>query len=87
MSKELVPQEARFAAKRGFVRTASQSLATSLILPAGITFAFTQDALTAAGTGVASMVVSAVVNGLQSYFDILHRGIPEDYRAGAPSEE
>ena len=79
MSTELIPADTRVAAKRGFIRTATQSLATSLVLPAGATFAFTQDALLAAAVGVGGMLVGAVINGLQSYFSIISNGIPDDY--------
>ncbi len=79
MSEKLIPADTKLAAKRGFIRTAAQSLATSLVLPAGVTFAFTQDALIAAAVGVGGMIVGAVVNGAQSYFSILGSGIPEDY--------
>ena len=79
MSTELIPADTSVAAKRGFIRTATQSLATSLVLPAGATFAFTQDALLAAAVGVGGMLVGAVINGLQSYFSIISNGIPDDY--------
>lgn len=79
MSTELIPADTRVAAKRGFIRTATQSLATSLVLPAGTVFAFTQDALLSAAIGAGTMIVGAVINGLQSYFSILSSGIPEDY--------
>ena len=79
MSTELIPADTHVAAKRGFIRTATQSLATSLVLPAGATFAFTQDALLAAAVGVGGMLVGAVINGLQSYFSIISNGIPDDY--------
>ena len=79
MSTELIPADTLVAAKRGFIRTATQSLATSLVLPAGATFAFTQDALLAAAVGVGGMLAGALINGLQSYFSILSSGIPEDY--------
>ena len=79
MSEKLIPADTKLAAKRGFIRTASQSLATSLVLPAGVTFAFTQDALIAAAVGVGGMIIGAVINGAQSYFSILSAGIPEDY--------
>lgn len=75
----LIPKDAQRAAARGFIRTSAQSLATSLVLPAGVTFAFTNDALLAAAVGVGGMIVGAVVNGAQAYFDILSRGIPDDY--------
>lgn len=77
---KLIPENVKTAAKRGFIRTASQSLATSFILPAGTAFAFTQDALLAAAIGVGGIAVGAVVNGLQSYFDIIAKGVPDDYQ-------
>ena len=83
----LIPEETRIAAKRGFIRTASQSLATSFVLPAGVTIAFTQDALLAAAIGVGGLVVGAVVNGLQSYFSILGQGIPDDYQPYSSDSE
>ncbi|WP_053386258.1 hypothetical protein [Leucobacter japonicus] len=75
-----IPAETKLAAKRGFIRTAAQSLATSFVIPAGVTLAFTQEALLAAAVGVAGVIVGAGVNGLQSYFDIISRGIPDDYQ-------
>lgn len=77
---KIIPDAVKLAAKRGFVRTASQSLATSLVLPAGVTFAFTQDALLSAAVGVGGMAVGAVVNGLQSYFSIIGKGVPDEYQ-------
>jgi len=79
MTDKLIPADAHRAAKRGFIRTAAQSLATSLALPAGVTFAFTHDALISAAVGVGGMIVGAVVNGAQSYFSILSKGIPGEY--------
>ncbi len=76
---KLVPANTQLAAKRGFIRTASQSLATSLVIPGGITLALTQDFALAVLLGAGSMVASAIINGLQSYFSILGQGIPEDY--------
>lgn len=84
---ELIPEATKLAAKRGFIRTASQSLAMSFVLPAGVTIAFTQDALLAAGVGLAGLVVGALVNGAQSYFSILSKGIPEDYLPDESDDE
>lgn len=78
---KIIPHETHIAAQRGFIRTASQSLAMSFVLPAGVTVAFTQDALLAAAIGVGGMLVGALVNGLQSYLSIISKGIPEDYNA------
>jgi hypothetical protein len=80
---ELIPDDTLRAAKRGFIRTSAQSLATSFVLPAGTAFAFTQDALLAAAVGVGGMLVGAAVNGLQSFFSIIGSGIPDDYQPPA----
>lgn len=79
MTNELIPSATRFAAKRGFIRTSTQSLATGFAVPGALTLAFTGDALLALGIGAAGLAFNAVVNGLQSYFSILSQGIPEDY--------
>jgi len=81
---KVIPDTTLFAAKRGFVRTFSQSLATSLVIPAGLTLAFTHDALLAAAVGVAGMLVGAGVNGAQSYFDIISKGVPDEYQVDEP---
>ena len=75
----LVPRDTDLAARRGFIRTASQSLATGFTIPAGLTFAFTQDFGFALLLGFGGAIVSAIIAGAQSYFSILSNGIPEDY--------
>lgn len=81
MTDELIPSTTILAAKRGFIRTSTQSLATGFAVPGALTLAFTGDALLALGVGAAGLAFNAVVNGLQSYFSILSKGIPEDYAA------
>lgn len=80
MSTHLIPATTITAAKRGFIRTASQSLATSFTLTATPVLVFTQDAVLAAAVGVGGMVAGAVINGAQSFFNILSKGIPDDYQ-------
>lgn len=80
-NNKLIPADAHKAAKRGFIRTASQSLATGFVIPAGVTFAFTGDYWLALALGVGGAIVNAGFNGAQSYFDLLSKGIPEDYKA------
>ena len=86
MSDPLVPDATVKAAKRGFIRTASQSVATALA--GGITV----NAVLAAIDGgtinptvlivtAAVAVVTPIINGAQSYFSILGSGIPDDYKA------
>lgn len=85
MSEKLIPANASFAAKRGFIRTWSQSIATALA--SGLTVGILTDAVDKAQAGDwTALAISAVVavgsplvNGAQSFFDILHRGIPADY--------
>ena len=81
---KVIPDATMFAAKRGFVRTFSQSLATSLVIPAGLTLAFTHDALLTVAVGAASMLAGAAVNGAQSYFDIISKGVPDEYQVDEP---
>lgn len=85
MDNKLIPADAHVAAKRGFLRTTSQSIATALA--GGVTIALVTDAVDQAQSGdwiplVVSIVVAVatpIVNGAQSYFSILGSGIPSDY--------
>ena len=79
MTDKLIPANARRAAARGFIRTASQSLATSFIGFGGLTIALTGDGLLALAVGIGGATVTAALNGAQSYFSLLAKGIPEDY--------
>src|SRR5690606_469955 len=74
----LIPADTHKAAKRGFVRTAAQSLA-SIIPTSAVTISLTQDFWVGAGLGAASAVATAILAGAASYFSILSKGIPEDY--------
>jgi hypothetical protein len=78
MSETLVPHNVRTAAKRGFIRTATQSLA-SIIPTAAVTIGITGDWLLATGLSIASAVVTSALAGVASYLSILSKGIPEDY--------
>lgn len=73
---KVIPVVTVLAAKRGFVRTFAQSLATSLLFLARVTIVFTQDALLAAAVGVGGMLVSASINALQSFFDMVSKDVP-----------
>lgn len=83
MSTAIIPAGVKLAAKRGFVRTAAQSLATGFAVPGALTLAFTGDGLLALGLGLAGLLFSAVVNGAQSALSIVSNGIPEDYTNAA----
>lgn len=75
----LIPDATKVAAKRGFIRTAAQSLSGSAALGGIPTLVFTGDALLTVGVGMVSAVVGAGLAGAQSYFSIISKGIPEDY--------
>lgn len=80
MTNELVPVQTRVAAKRGFIRTAAQSL-SSAIPTAAIAVTLSGDWALGLGLGLAGGAVTAVLAGAASYFSILSKGIPEDYAA------
>lgn len=80
MSKNIVPAHVSLAAKRGFVRTATQSLASVIPITA-IAIPTTGDALVGVGLGVAGAVVTALLAGAASALSIISNGIPEDYQA------
>lgn len=79
MTDPIIPAATKLAAKRGFIRTAAQSLATGFAVPGALTLVFTGDGLLALGIGVAGLAFNAVVNGAQSAFSIISKGIPGDY--------
>lgn len=85
MPDKLIPADAHLAAKRGFIRTTSQSIATAL--GAGLTVGIVTDALDKAQAGDWAPIIVAgsvailtpVINGAQSYFSLLSSGIPVEY--------
>lgn len=79
MNTDIIPASVKLAAKRGFVRTAAQSLATGFAVPGAITLVFTGDGLLALGVGLAGLAFNAVVNGAQSSLSIISNGVPADY--------
>ena len=84
MPNTVIPANTKLAAKRGFVRTATQSLASVIPITA-IAIPTTGDALLGVGLGVAGAVASAVLAGTASALSIISKGIPEDYQAAEPS--
>ena len=84
MSEKVIPANTRLAAKRGFIRTATQSLA-SVIPTTAIAIPTTGDVLLGVGLGVAGAVVTAVLAGTASALSIISKGVPEDYQAAEPS--
>lgn len=87
MPNTVIPANTKLAAKRGFVRTATQSLASVIPITA-IAIPTTGDALVGIGLGVAGAVVTALLAGAASALSIISKGIPEDYQAApeSPSE-
>lgn len=74
----LIPANAHLAAKRGFIRTASQSLSAAIPTSA-IAITLSGDWALGLGLGLAGGVVTALLAGATSYFSLLSKGIPEDY--------
>lgn len=80
MSSKVIPADVRLAAKRGFIRTAAQSLAS--VIPLGaITIPTTGDALLGVGLAVGGALVSAALAGAASALSIISEGVPEEYQA------
>lgn len=75
---DIVPAGVKLAAKRGFVRTATQSLA-SVIPIAAIAIPTTGDALIGVGLAVGGALVTAALAGTASALSIISNGIPDDY--------
>lgn len=84
MPNTVIPANTKLAAKRGFVRTATQSLASVIPITA-IAIPTTGDALVGIGLGVAGAVVTALLAGAASALSIISKGIPEDYQAAPES--
>lgn len=89
MSNTIVPEAARLAAKRGFVRTTAQAYAGAI--PAG---GVSAGALASVidnpdplliGTVVAAWVLSPLLAGLASYLTLISKGIPDEYAVAARS--
>lgn len=80
MPDTIVPDTTLIAAKRGFVRTAAQALATSTptFTITGMGLAGADLAVVAWSVGAA--LVSSFLAGAASYLSILSAGIPEEYQ-------
>lgn len=79
---DVIPAATKLAAKRGFIRTFTQTL-SSVIPITAIAIPTTGDALLGVALGAGGALVSSVLAGAASYFSILSNGIPEDYEAAA----
>ncbi|ANJ26832.1 hypothetical protein [Agromyces aureus] len=80
----LVPADTKRAAARGFIRTASQSLA-SAIPTSAIAISLTGEFWTGVALGVGGALVTAGLAGGASALSILSKGIPEDYQPSLPA--
>lgn len=78
MSKTLIPADTKLAAKRGFLRTAAQTL-SSAIPTAGVTIYLTGDFAIGAAIGALTALVNAALAGAASFLSITAKGIPADY--------
>lgn len=74
----VIPAGVKLAAKRGFVRTATQSLSAA-IPTAAITVVLTADWALAVGLGALGAVFTAVLAGTASALSIISKGIPDEY--------
>lgn len=86
MSQNIIPPSVKLAAKRGFIRTATQSL-SSVIPIVAIAIPTTGDALLGIGLGVAGAITTAVLAGTASALSIVSNGIPSDYVDAALEKE
>lgn len=77
-TESIVPAAVKLAAKRGFIRTATQSL-SSVIPIAAIAIPTTGDAILGAGLAVGGALVTALLAGTASALSIVSNGIPKDY--------
>ncbi len=75
---DLIPAATTLAAKRGFIRTASQSLA-SVIPTSAIAIVLSSDWLLGVGLGIGGALVTSLLAGTASALSILSAGIPEEY--------
>jgi len=80
MPDTIVPDTTLIAAKRGFVRTSSQALATTIPTGALTGMALSGADPVAMAWSVAAAVISSVLAGAASYLSILSAGIPEEYQ-------
>lgn len=85
MSDQIVPAAVKLAAKRGFIRTATQSLSAAIPTSA-IAIVLSGDWWLGVGLGVASAAATALMAGAASYLSIISKGVPEEYVAAGTAE-
>ncbi|MDR6868436.1 hypothetical protein J2Y69_003052 [Microbacterium resistens] len=74
----LIPVATVIAAKRGFLRTAANALASAIPIGA-IAIGTTGDFWIGVGLGAAGAIASSILAGTASALSILSKGIPSDY--------
>lgn len=91
MTDKLIPADAKLAAKRGFLRTTYQAYAGALaggITASGIISAIQGEVdPLVVGVTLGVALVSPLISGAASYFDIAAKGIPGDYEPRPPFED
>lgn len=86
MSQSVIPTKTKLAAKRGFVRTATQTL-SSVIPITAIAIPTTGDGLLGVGLGVAGAIASSLLAGSAAALMIISSGIPDEYVDAAETDE
>lgn len=84
MSQSVIPAKTKLAAKRGFVRTATQTL-SSVIPITAIAIPTTGDGLLGVCLGVAGAITSSLLAGTASALMIVAKGLPDEYIAASQS--
>lgn len=80
MPESTIPATVKTAAKRGFIRTATQSLSSAI--PTGaIAITLSGDWAIGVALAVGSAIVTAVLAGTASALSIISKGVPADYVA------
>lgn len=77
----VIPKDTALAAKRGFVRTAAQSLAGTIPTAAITGAALSGTDVATVGWAVCAAALSSLLAGLASALHIVAGGIPEEYQA------
>lgn len=76
----LIPNATQTAARRALIRTFSQSLSSALAI-GGVTLALDAEWWLKAIIFVGGVLLTAAIAGLSAYFNVLAKGLPEDYVA------
>lgn len=78
MTESVIPAKTKLAAKRGFVRTATQALSSAIPISV-ISIGATSDWAVGVGLGVAGALVTSVLAGTASALMIVSAGVPQEY--------